>query len=203
MSPEQARARPSTGARDIWAFGCVLYEMLTGRRRSGATSVATRSPRFSSANRIGRRCRGEPQRIRELLRHRLDKDPRQRLHDIGDARIADRQTLRGNDRVPGPSRRLARRSRPDGALRPPSRRRITRRCALAIVTFVWIRGRALVQSTDLPAARILHVIGSADAVVLPRSRRPFRRTAAMRVHCQPASLHPRPEPARRNASRRH
>ena len=88
MSPEQARALPVDKRTDIWAFGCVLFEMLAGQRAFvGETStdviakVLEREPAFEAlpanvAPEIGR-----------LLRRCLEKDPRRRLRDIGDARL--------------------------------------------------------------------------------------------------------------------
>jgi Tol biopolymer transport system component len=88
MSPEQARGRPVDQRADIWAFGCVLYEMLAGRRPfEGETAtdtiaaVLTRDPDWS------RLPPEVPPEIRRLLRRCLERDPRKRLRDIGEARI--------------------------------------------------------------------------------------------------------------------
>jgi eukaryotic-like serine/threonine-protein kinase len=88
MSPEQARGRPVDKRSDIWAFGCVLYEMLTGRRLFGAKG---------SAEVLAQIVEGEPDlsalpastpaSIRRLLGRCLEKDRRKRLPDIGVARI--------------------------------------------------------------------------------------------------------------------
>ena len=87
MSPEQARAKPVDQGTDIWAFGCVLYECLTGRRAFGGESmtdvlaaIASEEPDWSALP------ASTPSAVRRLLRRCLVKDPLQRLRDVGDAR---------------------------------------------------------------------------------------------------------------------
>jgi Tol biopolymer transport system component len=96
MSPEQAKGKPVDRRADIWAFGCVLYEMLGGRRPfqgdgvSEVIAAVIMSPvDFTSlpAN--------LPPRVRTLVRRCMEKDPRRRLRDIGEARIALEETLAG------------------------------------------------------------------------------------------------------------
>lgn len=96
MSPEQARGKRVDRRADIWAFGCVLYEMLAGREAfAGETTsdilacVIRAEPDWSSLP------TSVPPRIRELLRRCLQKDAKQRLRDVGEARIAIEQTLSG------------------------------------------------------------------------------------------------------------
>jgi serine/threonine protein kinase len=88
MSPEQARSERVDRRTDVWAFGCVLYEMLTGRRAFDGpttsdilTGVLEREPDFNALP------RDTPSTIRRLLRRMLTKDARNRLRDIGDARL--------------------------------------------------------------------------------------------------------------------
>ena len=86
MSPEQARGKPVDKRTDIWAFGCVLYEMLAGKRAFDGESVAdvlaavmTREPDLASLPVV------TPERVAWVIRRCLEKDPRRRLRDIGDA----------------------------------------------------------------------------------------------------------------------
>jgi len=94
MSPEQARGKPVTKATDIWAFGCVLYELLTGKRAFQGhdvteilAAVMLKEPDLDAlpAN--------TPAGVRTLLRRCLRKDHRQRLQDATDARIEIEEAL--------------------------------------------------------------------------------------------------------------
>jgi hypothetical protein len=88
MSPEQARGRTLDKRTDIWSFGCVLFEMLTGRMAFGGDTVSDTIARVLERDvdwaALPASC---PPRIRELLRRCLQKDPSRRLRDIGDARL--------------------------------------------------------------------------------------------------------------------
>jgi serine/threonine protein kinase len=88
MSPEQARSRPVDKRTDIWAFGCVLFECLTGAQAFyGETVSDTLAHILKGEPDWNRLPPDTPIRIRTLLRRCLEKDPRRRLHDIADARI--------------------------------------------------------------------------------------------------------------------
>jgi len=88
MSPEQARGRRVDRRADLWAFGCILYEMLTARQAFIGETVS---------DTLAAILRGEPdwsalpaetpEAARRLLRRCLEKDPRQRLRDASDARL--------------------------------------------------------------------------------------------------------------------
>jgi serine/threonine-protein kinase len=88
MSPEQARGKTVDKRADIWAFGCCLYEALTGRKAFGGETV---TDVFAAIVRAEPRWDAlpppTPQSIRRLLPRCLEKDPNRRLHDIADARI--------------------------------------------------------------------------------------------------------------------
>jgi serine/threonine-protein kinase len=89
MAPEQAKGRPVDRRADIWAFGVVLYEMLSGRRAfegedvsETLAAVLTRDPDFSAVP------PSTPTPLVSLMRRCLERDPKRRLRDIGEARIA-------------------------------------------------------------------------------------------------------------------
>jgi Tol biopolymer transport system component len=88
MSPEQARGQPVDKRTDIWAFGCVLFEMLTGRRAfTGGTTPDTISAVLRQDPDWQFLPEATPAALRRLLQRCIHKDPNRRLHDIADARI--------------------------------------------------------------------------------------------------------------------
>jgi Tol biopolymer transport system component len=89
MAPEQARGNPVDKRADIWAFGCVVYEMLTARQPfSGDTMTDTLAAILKETPDWTALPASTPPPLRRLVEHCLVKDPKQRLRDIGDARIA-------------------------------------------------------------------------------------------------------------------
>jgi eukaryotic-like serine/threonine-protein kinase len=99
MSPEQARGKPVDRRTDIWSFGCVLFECLTGKQAFAGETVS---------DVIALILQGEPdwaalpartpEKLRHLIARCLDRDPRRRLRDIGDARI-EIEELQGKSSV--------------------------------------------------------------------------------------------------------
>ena len=88
MAPEQARGQPVDKRIDIWAFGVVLYEMLTGRRPfEGQTLSDTVAAVLRQEIDWTRLPADTPDDLRRLLRRCLERDPKDRLHDIADARL--------------------------------------------------------------------------------------------------------------------
>ncbi len=102
MSPEQAKGKAIDRRADVWSFGALLYEMLTGERLFGGETVSE-----TIAAVIMKDLRWEnlpattPPRVRRLLRRCLQRDARSRLRDIGDARLALEEVLAGADREEG------------------------------------------------------------------------------------------------------
>jgi eukaryotic-like serine/threonine-protein kinase len=116
MSPEQARGKAVDRRTDVWAFGAVLHEMLSGRKAfEGETisdtlaAVLTRDPDWSTLPAT------TPVRLRDLLRRCLQKDPDRRLHDVADARIEIEELSAGSSGNEAPA-----------ADAPPSERRASR-----------------------------------------------------------------------------
>ncbi|HEY0872032.1 MAG TPA: protein kinase [Vicinamibacterales bacterium] len=98
MSPEQARGLAVDKRSDIWSFGCVLFEMLTGRTPFAAGSTSDIVARILSAEPdLTAIPANAPARVRWLLRRCLEKDPERRLHDMADARIELDEALTSSD----------------------------------------------------------------------------------------------------------
>jgi len=97
MSPEQARGRPVDRRSDIWSFGCLLYEVLTGRQAFAGETVTDclarileREPDWTALPATA------PRWVVDLMQRCLRKDSKARLRDIGDARIAIDEGLAGS-----------------------------------------------------------------------------------------------------------
>jgi Tol biopolymer transport system component len=143
MSPEQAKAKPVDRRADIWAFGCVFYEMLTAKVAfHGDTVTDTLAAVVRAEPDWSQLPATTPMRVRVLLQRCLQKDAKQRLRDIGDARISLNEVLSG---VPEPA------SGPAASL-PAWRRMIPWgvACAFAVApaVFAWAPWRGAATSTS-------------------------------------------------------
>jgi len=118
MSPEQARGKPVDKRADVWAFGVLLWEMLTGKRLfNGETVSDTLAAVLRQDVSWDLLPAATPLRARQRLRRCLERDPRRRLQAIGDARIEIEDTLTGAPEeiaapVAGATAPLARRAVP-------------------------------------------------------------------------------------------
>jgi len=96
MAPEQARGKTVDKRADIWAFGVVFFEMLTGKRAFGGEDISltlafvmTKEPEWAALP------AATPSALRELLRRCLDKEPKRRLQAIGEARVQIEDLISG------------------------------------------------------------------------------------------------------------
>ena len=142
MSPEQARGKAVDKRTDIWAFGCVLYEMLTGRRAfRGETTTDVLSAIIDREPDWDALPAATPSHVRRLLRRCLVKNPKRRLRDVGDVRVE----LDDDSAAPGRA----------GVTTPASRRFLVMTLAsnvlLAVLALVfgvlWFRAAPLVRSS--------------------------------------------------------
>jgi len=144
LSPEQARGKAVDRRTDIWSFGCVLYECLTGERAfEGETVSDTIAKILEREVDWGRLPRGVPGRLRELLERCLTKDPKRRLRDMGEARI----TLEGI-RAGSPGAEAARE-----AIRSAPSRRVLGLVAGTALVLGALLGIALWSSLHTPPPR--------------------------------------------------
>jgi eukaryotic-like serine/threonine-protein kinase len=150
MSPEQAKGKSADRRADIWSFGCVLFEMLTGRRAfEGDSTTDTLAAVLRAEPDWDALPADTPAGIRRLLRRCLAKDIKQRLQAIGEARIAIEDTISGTAAVDGSS--VAVKSGDVGVRRAVPRRVLP--WAIAVVVLIglaalagwWVRGKRTTQ----------------------------------------------------------
>jgi hypothetical protein len=100
MSPEQARGKPVDKRADVWSFGVVLWEMVTGRRLFAGETVSDTLAAVLRADPAWTLLPPEtPAPLSDLLRRCLERDPHRRLHDVADARIVLEDLLEGRGPV--------------------------------------------------------------------------------------------------------
>jgi eukaryotic-like serine/threonine-protein kinase len=170
MSPEQARGKGADRRADIWAFGCVLFEILTGVRAfEGETVSDTLAAVLKSEADWSALPAEAPPRIRDLVRRCLNKDPRQRLQAIGDARIAIEETLSGTDTRPPLSPLLTEEGKREARGGDPWRRAIPwSLAALAVLSLgvaLWSLMRAPRPPTR-PVARLVVALPPTEQLAL-------------------------------------
>ena len=157
MSPEQARGHAVDKRADIWAFGCVLYEMLTGRDAfAGLTPSDTVAAILDRDADLRALPTNTPPGIERLLKRCFEKDPKRRLRDIGEARVVIEDAQHG-------------RALDDDRPRPIVRGWLIATVAAAVLlaavaggVFVWARARPPVAGAE-SAARFAVGVTPADA----------------------------------------
>ena len=186
MSPEQARGKALDKRADIWAWGCVLYEMLTGKRAfEGETVSDTLAAVLRADPDWSILPATTPPGIRGLLKRCLEKDVRLRVHDIADARLSLMDSppavgdFGGQAIVPADSRSRMRRTAAAGLVG------LVLGGALVATRFEWLSRRpaadsAVRLSLDLPRGQALPVDGVPNLAVVAR-RRPGRLRREERV----------------------
>jgi eukaryotic-like serine/threonine-protein kinase len=108
MSPEQTRGQAADKRADIWAFGVILFEMLTGKRLFEGDTVSDTLASVLKTDVDWRQLpAGTPSRLESLVRRCLVRDARRRLRDIGEARIVLEEIAEGKGEASGPAARTA------------------------------------------------------------------------------------------------
>lgn len=151
MSPEQARGKPVDKRSDIFSFGCVLYEMLTGVTPFRGETVADAiGATLHKETDLAALPDGTPRRVRDLLTNCLAKDRKNRLHDIGDARLELDRALSGQEWM-----------NVTGGERPPRDRTLVWGVAVvasaALLAAGWFLGRVLERAAPVAAVQAFHV----------------------------------------------
>jgi Tol biopolymer transport system component len=142
MSPEQARGRPVDKRADVWAFGVVLFEMLTGKRLfQGETVSDTLAAVLRDPVDFGKLPPSTPPSVRVLLERCLEREPKQRLQAIGESRIALERTIAGGSAIHVPAPRDAAPAAPPGRALLSLSWAVAAACAAAAIALA-LRARA-------------------------------------------------------------
>ncbi|MFO0826863.1 MAG: protein kinase [Phycisphaerales bacterium] len=156
MSPEQARGKAVDKRSDIFSFGCVFFEMLTGdgpfpgeTATDSIGAILHRDPDWA------RLPQQTPPRMRELLRHCLAKERRSRLHDIGDARLEIERAIAGAEWRAGVA--------PSSATGGRSRTAISVVAALALVAAGWALAKLVTRRAPIAPSPTYHVSAALPA----------------------------------------
>ena len=165
MSPEQARGNIVDKRTDIWAFGAVLYEMLSGQRLFKGDGISeTLASVLKDTPSLAALPPGTPARLQRLLQRCLDRDVKERLRDIGEARV---EIGRMQARAPEPAGLTP---VPTTAPRSFAARMLpwTLTGFLGVALIAWLQWSPTWRSAPVPATRKLLVSIGADAS-LPRT----------------------------------
>jgi len=167
MAPEQAKGKAVDRRADVWAFGVVLYEMLTGRRLFDAEDMSeTLAAVLRQEISLSALPASTPPRLARLIGRCLERDPRQRLRDIGEARIEiARIEAGGADVVAAPAARVS--------VPPPAATTRRRMLAAAGVMLLVGLGAAVTWALMRPASSAgvtrLSVLAPPDRTLYPDS----------------------------------
>jgi len=167
MSPEQAQGEKVDQRTDIWAFGCLLYELLAGKRAfAGETVPATTAAVLKAEPDWKALPARTPRKVRDLLRRCLQKDPNRRLNTIGDVRAVLQEVRRGRPRR-APDRTAAEPAR----VRRPAAGRIRSLAVLPLANLAgdseqdyFADGMTEALIGELAQIRALHVISRTSAM---------------------------------------
>ncbi|MFO0783738.1 MAG: serine/threonine-protein kinase [Phycisphaerales bacterium] len=152
MSPEQARGKQVDKRSDIFSFGCVLYEMLSGAAPFGGETVADAiGATLHKESDLNLLPPATPKRVRALLENCLAKDRRNRLHDIGDARIELERAISGQEWTA-----------PAASIAGPRRKpwiTVSAGCAIALLAAAggWMLAHRLAGPAPVASAQTFHV----------------------------------------------
>jgi serine/threonine protein kinase/TolB-like protein len=161
MSPEQARGLPVDKRTDVWAFGCVLFEMLSGERPFAADTatdtlarILEREPDWSSLR------SDTPLPIRTLLQRCLRKAPEERVSDVGEARLVLEEAVADKMRSPSSAEYVV------GQLARHKAGAVLIACIMALIvgTGWWTMSRQSLTPADVPSVVVLpfNTIGAGD-----------------------------------------